>query len=361
MNHISLEGIGVLHAFTNLSRTLNNAAQEGYLRSTCSFLRAAIGRDFPAPDYIAYTTQPCHATTNIMHDLADKYFAGSASGQELVIDTPTVRTPANIEYVATQLRELASRLAGPAGLAAFEANLGAALLNTGRAMRLMAEINLLRARSGKIMSAGEMVKFGSGISEFMGTAQLVSILEELRAEIEKRHAEPASAGETLRLVWLYLPPYFKTNLFSIIDAYGGNIVGEEVNMIDSELLADLTNPAAIDPYQALAKRFISPAFAIESRKQLWLREVIELHRQQGLGLDGVILYAHGFGHCPLANESVVKHLRGVMESHNIPSLILEGDCLDSTVDPCSSNTKVRAFLEKLNQEKYGNVFGCQPY
>jgi hypothetical protein len=31
--------------------------------------------------------------------------------------------------------------------------------------------------------------------------------------------------------------------------------------------------------------------------------------------------------------------------------------LDETIDPCSTNTKVRAFIEALNVKKFGSLFG----
>ena len=41
----------------------------------------------------------------------------------------------------------------------------------------------------------------------------------------------------------------------------------------------------------------------------------------------------------------------------MPLLVLDGDCLDETIDPCSTQTKVRAFIEALNLKKFGSLFG----
>jgi len=43
-----------------------------------------------------------------------------------------------------------------------------------------------------------------------------------------------------------------------------------------------------------------------------------------------------------------KRLRGELQTIGVPLLVLDGDCLDETIDPCSTNTKVRAFIEALN-------------
>jgi hypothetical protein len=36
--------------------------------------------------------------------------------------------------------------------------------------------------------------------------------------------------------------------------------------------------------------------------------------------------------------------------------VLDGDCLDESTDPCSTYTKVRAFIEALSVKKYGSIF-----
>ena len=39
------------------------------------------------------------------------------------------------------------------------------------------------------------------------------------------------------------------------------------------------------------------------------------------------------------------------------TLLLNTACMDATVDPCSTYTKVAAYVEALNEKKYGNIFG----
>ena len=53
----------------------------------------------------------------------------------------------------------------------------------------------------------------------------------------------------------------------------------------------------------------------------------------------------------------MKLLREELLKVNIPLLILDGDCMDQTIDPCSTFTKISAFSEALNDKKYGNIFG----
>ena len=46
-----------------------------------------------------------------------------------------------------------------------------------------------------------------------------------------------------------------------------------------------------------------------------------------------------------------------MNKAAVPLLVLDGDCVDTTIDPCSTETKISAYVEALNEKKYGNIFG----
>ena len=76
-----------------------------------------------------------------------------------------------------------------------------------------------------------------------------------------------------------------------------------------------------------------------------------------MNINGCILYNHGFGRCSMADSSFVKHLREELTKARVPLLVLDGDCVDQTIDPCSTYTKVSAYVEALNQKKYGSIFG----
>ena len=59
----------------------------------------------------------------------------------------------------------------------------------------------------------------------------------------------------------------------------------------------------------------------------------------------------------MADSSFIKHLREELNKAAVPLLVLDGDCVDTTIDPCSTETKISAYVEALNEQKYGNIFG----
>ena len=50
-------------------------------------------------------------------------------------------------------------------------------------------------------------------------------------------------------------------------------------------------------------------------------------------------------------------LRENLDEIGVPLLTLEGDCMDASIDPCSTVTKIASFVEALNLKRYGNIFG----
>ena len=68
-------------------------------------------------------------------------------------------------------------------------------------------------------------------------------------------------------------------------------------------------------------------------------------------------------------NSLVKDIDAVVSAPNVvtaeargflfaaPLLTLEGDCMDASIDPCSTVTKIASFVEALNLKKFGNIFG----
>ena len=60
----------------------------------------------------------------------------------------------------------------------------------------------------------------------------------------------------------------------------------------------------------------------------------------------------------LLSEGAADALIGQFgETFGVPLLALEGDCMDASIDPCSTTTKISSFVEALNLNRYGNIFG----
>ena len=166
-------------------------------------------------------------------------------------------------------------------------------------------------------------------------------------EIRDEIGDSVKLEDTHRLLWLHLPPFYDSSLLDYIEVKcKAPIVFEEVNFVGWEPL----DPK--DPYRSLARKiltvgFMDPALRVET--------IVE--NAPKVHYNGCILYNHGFGRCSMADSSFIKHLREELNKAAVPLLVLDGDCVDTTIDPCSTETKISAYVEALNEQKYGNIFG----
>ena len=170
--------------------------------------------------------------------------------------------------------------------------------------------------------------------------------EELLAK--KEWAEKHYAlGDTHRLLWLHLPPFYDSKHLDFVEkTCNAPIVFEETNFVAWEPL----DPK--DPYRSLAKKLLQSGFLDPSLRVEYVKKAIPAGQ-----FNGVILYTHGFGRCSLADRAFSKQLRETLDAVGVPLLALEGDCMDASIDPCSTVTKIASFVEALNFKRYGNIFG----
>ena len=188
-------------------------------------------------------------------------------------------------------------------------------------------------------------------SQLWGKRELVelqrTLLDELSAAKEAVERE-IGIDDTHRLVWLHLPPFYSSRLMDFIElTCKAPVVFEEVNFVGWQEL----DPR--DPYRSLARKlltvgFLDPEFRADPDRATMRR----LPRSAGF-----LLYNHMFGRCSMADSCFAKRLREELKTVGVPLLVLDGDCLDETIDPCSTTTKVRAFIEALNLRKFGSLFG----
>jgi hypothetical protein len=200
------------------------------------------------------------------------------------------------------------------------------------------------------MRGSEAILFATIFSQLWGTRELVeleqTLLEELlaaKASVERE----IGIDDTHRLVWLHLPPFYSSRLMDFLElTCNAPVVFEEVNFVGwPELVPD-------DPYRSLARKLLTVGFLDPEFRAAQIRKYAPDAK-----ITGFLLYNHMFGRCSMADSCFTKRLREELQAIGIPLLVLDGDCLDETIDPCSTTTKVRAFVEALNLKEFGSLFG----
>ncbi len=333
-----------------IKKAFDRAACKGYSGETCSFLRVLEGVELPTPDFGVSTSQPCQQGERVFHDLGRNY---GLSDRFFSLQTPATgaQDEVAVEHLAQELERSVSLMEKAMGLKLDPKRLAEACEHSNNARHYSLLANQLRASSPPLLRGSQALYFASIFSQMWGRPELTDIQKKLYEEllqIREEIGDSVKIEDTHRLLWLHLPPFYDTSLLDYIEVTRrAPIIFEEVNYIGWEPL----DPS--DPYHSLARRLLTVGFMDPAQR---VKTIVD--QAPKLQYNGCILYNHGFGRCSMADSSFVKHLREELNKAEIPLLVLDGDCMDPTIDPCSTETKITAYIEALNEQKYGNIFGA---
>jgi activator of 2-hydroxyglutaryl-CoA dehydratase/benzoyl-CoA reductase/2-hydroxyglutaryl-CoA dehydratase subunit BcrC/BadD/HgdB len=349
LRSLTLETYAALHARSQkkIRKALDNAACKGFSAETCSFLRVLQGIELPKPDFIVSTNQPCQQGERVFRDLAKSY---GVNDKFYSLHTPVMEDNASVETIAEGLEEAVFRLEKATGITLDNARLAESCELSNEAREIAMKCNDLRLNSPPLVRGSDAVYFASMFSQLWGKREFVllqkNFLEDLEKRVEKT-SKTLKIEDSHRILWLHLPPFYNSKLLDFIEVDClAPIIFEEVNFVGWEPLS------AEDPYRSLAKKLLTVGFL---DPHLRVSHVINTSIKGKL--NGCILYNHMFGRCSMSDSCFIKDLREELARAKIPLLVLDGDCIDPTIDPCSTYTKVSSYIEALNEKKYGNIFG----
>jgi predicted CoA-substrate-specific enzyme activase len=324
------------------------AAYKGFTGAeTCSFLRTLEGIDIPKPIFGVSTSQPCLQGERIFRDLIRN---NGDDNKFYSLHTPVKYDENAVEHMAADLEYSVSLMEKALGKKMDIGRLKEACEYSNQAREISLECNNLRYNSPPLIRGGTAVYFAVLFSQLWGRKELVDIQKQFYQDLLERKNEiegKVSIEDTHRVLWLHLPPFYDGRLLDYIEVTCNiPIVFEEVNTAGWDKL----DPK--DPYRSLAKKLLTVGLLDPHLRVEKIKEALILGK-----FTGCILYNHMFGRCALSDASFIKHLREELNDALIPLLVLDGDCMDPTIDPCSTYTKINAYSEALNTRKYGNIFG----
>ena len=331
-----------------VKEALGRAAQKGFDGQTCSFLRMLEGMELDKPDFVVSTVQPCQQAERVFADLVREH---GIPDRLYSLQTPVNSQARNaVEMVADGLAEAVSEMEKAFGRKLDPGRLEEACVLSNEAADLARKCADLRFTSPPLVRGSEAIYNAVVFSQLWGTQDLVDIQKAYYEELlaKKAWAEQRySIDDTHRLLWLHLPPFYDTKHLDFIETTcNAPIVFEETNFVGWGPL----DPK--DPYRSLARKLLESGFLDPALRVEYVKRAVPAGR-----FNGVILYTHGFGRCSLADRALSKHLRETLDSIGVPLLALEGDCMDASIDPCSTTTKISSFVEALHLNRYGNIFG----
>jgi predicted CoA-substrate-specific enzyme activase len=327
--------------------SFDNAAYKGFSAETCSFLRVLEGIDLPQPAFAVSTTEPCQQGERIFQDLARQY---GFEDRFHTLHTPARHDEKSVEHIAAGLEESVARMEAAIGRKLDPGRLAEACRLSNEAREITMACNRLRMTSPPLVRGSVAVYFANMFSQLWGRQELVDMQRQFLRELtdaRDRIGDRIALEDTHRILWLHLPPFYDSKLLDHIETRCHTpIVFEEVNFVDWAPL----DPR--DPYRSLARKLLTVGFLDPQLRVRYIRETVVAGK-----FNGCILYNHGFGRCSMSDSCFIKHLREELQQVPVPLLQLDGDCMDPTIDPCSTYTKVNAYAEGLNIQRYGNLFG----
>jgi benzoyl-CoA reductase/2-hydroxyglutaryl-CoA dehydratase subunit BcrC/BadD/HgdB len=266
------------------------------------------------------------------------------------LHTPIHQNEQSVESIAAGLEASVAHLERSLGMKMDPGRLKEACALSNEAREIALRCNHLRSTSPPLLRGGEAILFAIMFSQLWGKQELVELQRTFFEELwEAKKAVEREIGieDTHRLAWLHLPPFYSSRLMDFIElTCNAPVVFEEVNFVGWREL----DPE--EPYRSLARKLLTVGFLDPELRATEIRNYASEAK-----ITGFLLYNHMFGRCSMADSCFAKRLRGELRTVGVPLLVLDGDCLDETIDPCSTNTKVRAFIEALNQKKFGSLFG----
>ncbi len=331
-----------------VKEALGKAAQKGFDQQTCSFLRVLEGMELEKPDFVVSTSQPCQQAERVFADLVREH---NVPDRLYSLQTPINAHSRNaVEMMADGLAESVALMEKAFGRKLDPARLEEACVLSNEAAALAKKCTEIRFTSPPVVRGSEAIYNAIVFSQLWGTQDLVDIQKAYLEELQMKKAwaeERYSIDDTHRLLWLHLPPFYDTRHLDYIETTcNAPIIFEETNFVGWESL----DPK--DPYRSLARKLLQSGFLDPTQRVEYVKRAIPMGK-----FNGVILYTHGFGRCSLADRAFSKQLREELDKIETPLLTLEGDCMDASIDPCSTVTKIASFVEALNLKRYGNLFG----
>jgi benzoyl-CoA reductase/2-hydroxyglutaryl-CoA dehydratase subunit BcrC/BadD/HgdB len=328
----------VLAASLGLSHLgVEGAEAAGYPIDLCTVNRSAAGLRaaglYPHADAYVVTSNLCDVSGQMLANFAH------AEGRPFVLlDVPQSEDETAVAYLADQLGELVNRLMAELGIAFKPERLRQAIRLSNQARTFALEVAALREAHPAPLRGSSMMGELGNLTAMFGHPTGVAYYQVLRDYAQERlqSGEPEQANQKVRLYWMHLGPYYKTDFLSHLeDGLGAVITFEEFSTVWWARLDEE------EPIRSLARKMLSNP----------LNGTVERRLDQALGhiarydCAGAVHFSH-WG-CR-QSSGALRTVRDRLRREGIPLLVLDGDCVDPVnLQLGPLRTRVEAFIEML--------------
>ena len=316
---------------------VEGAEAAGYPIDLCTVNRSAAGLRaaglYPHADAYVVTSNLCDVSGQMLAN-----FAHAEDRPFVLLDVPQSEDETAVAYLADQLGELVDRMIAELGIAFNPERLRQAIRHSNQARTFALEVAALREAHPAPLRGSSMLGELGNLAAMFGHATGVAYYRSLRDYAQERvqSGEPEQANQKVRLYWMHLGPYYKTDFLSHLeDGLGAVIAFEEFSTVWWERLDEE------EPLRSLARKMLSNP----------LNGTVE--RRLGQALGHIARYdcagAVHFSHWGCRQSSgALRTVRDRLRREGIPLLVLDGDCVDPVnLQLGPLRTRVEAFVEML--------------
>lgn len=317
------------------SSIMKIAEDAGYDRDVCAFDRLIIGCDLngmlPQGDLYLTSSYYCHGKAK-----ANEIVAGRAGKKSVLFDVPNEISPGAIQYVISQLRDIAEKLENVTGQKLDIDRLKASIRSSNRARSSLLKINaLMKTRPCPWDSVRASLLSLGGI--FWGTPIQEQIYRMLLTEIEGRVEKKGGLPERLRVLWFPWVPVQPTNFFDILKENQVSIPMAECAYVWWKELDEE------HPFEALALKALNNYMVGSAdRRAASLAKMAEEYE-----VDGAI---HFSTPACYHENGAFRIISDALKKMNVPVLNLEGDMTDErNYFPEQASDKLKTFIEVMEE------------
>jgi len=325
----------------NGSSIMVTSENRGYSRDICSFHRLAIGCQLQGmlPKGDLYITSSCYCNGKAK---TNEILANSEGKESVLFDVPNEISDSSVQYVASQLKEIASSLETITGKKLDMDRLREAMQLSNKARSSLKEVHELMKTRPCPWDGARACLLELGGAMFWGTPVREEINQLLIREMKDRIKNGKLFPENHRVLWFPWVPVQTTNIFKTLKENRVNIVMSEVARVWWSELDENR------PFEALALKALQNLHvgAAEGR----VKSLMDLTGEYNV--DGAIHFSTPACYHETASFRLISD---TLKGKGLPVLDLDGDMTDErNYSPERTLTKLMPFLDILASRDVGD-------
>ncbi|MCE5329665.1 2-hydroxyacyl-CoA dehydratase family protein [bacterium] len=318
-------------------KTIKTASNKWYSSDLCTFHRSATGASemdlFPKPSFIFSSNLACDAACKSFQSFSRKY---GIEKNYYLIDVPYENDKESLHYLSKQLENIFYDVSEKLYKKPDIENLKKAINYSNEFRKFAIEANNIRKQLFDYPQYFNGLNFILPFFGLCGTKETAKLYKIMRDELKEKLLKQDKNKKMKKVLWMHLKPYYRNEIFNILENNNCRVVFEETSNIFWEEL----NPEK--PFESLAGKMLSNPLRGSGENRInAMRNLADSY-----DVDGVIMFSH-WG-CRQSN-GLSRIIKDSFNRQGIPVLILDGDCVDINNCPAGQiKTRVEGFAEILN-------------